>query len=154
MSRIRIAAVLAALALAPAAAHAQSTITACYVPKTGSVYRIQAPGAPEACKNGHTEFSWETAGAGLPGYQIRSSTPAAHDAGFSAGHHVACQAGEVPVGGGYFINPTSTFGVAVTSSGPTTVAGSGLKGWAVSVANSSAVQLGVTVYAICVQAGA
>ena len=44
MTRIRFAALLAALALVPAAAEAQSTITACYVPKTGSVYRIEAIG--------------------------------------------------------------------------------------------------------------
>jgi hypothetical protein len=68
MLRIRIAALLAALVLIPAAAQAQAaatTITACYVPKTGSVYRIQAPGAPDACKASHVQFSWESAPASI-----------------------------------------------------------------------------------------
>ncbi len=65
MSRIRLFSLLAAFTLLPAAAHAQNTITACYVPKTGSVYRIQAPGAPDACKSSHVEFSWESAPASI-----------------------------------------------------------------------------------------
>lgn len=64
MSFPRSAALLALLALIPAAANAQSTITACYVPKTGSVYRIQAAGAPDACKPNHVQFSWESAPVG------------------------------------------------------------------------------------------
>lgn len=108
MSRIRIAALLAALALVPAAAEAQSTITACYVPKTGSVYRIKAAGAPEACKNGHVEFSWTTsAGSYGPISTVSTSltlAPYAQSIGVAA-----CPAGSVPLSGGFqFPVPTFT----------------------------------------------
>lgn len=65
MSNTRLAALLAvlALALAPAAAHAQGTITACYVPRSGSVYRIKVEGAPSKCAQNHVEFSWESGGS-------------------------------------------------------------------------------------------
>ena len=59
MLRTRIAALLAALVLIPAAAQAQTTITACYVPNSGSVYRIKTPDTPNACKSNHVEFSWQ-----------------------------------------------------------------------------------------------
>jgi hypothetical protein len=77
----------------------------------------------------------------------------AHQANYSGGHSVACEEGEVPVSGGYFIDPSWTYGVVVTSSTPTVFSGSGLKGWGINVANSSAVPVTVTVHAICVQAG-
>ena len=64
MPNLRFAAFLAVLALIPAVAQAQ-TITACYVPKTGSVYRIQAAGAPDTCKPSHVKFSWESAPASI-----------------------------------------------------------------------------------------
>jgi hypothetical protein len=44
---------------APAAADAQSVIHACYVPLTGTVYRIKEPGLRTACSSStHVEFSW------------------------------------------------------------------------------------------------
>ena len=102
-----IAAALALFALAPAAAHAQSTITACYVPKTGSVYRIEAAGAPEACKNGHVEFSWTSPAVTYgPITTVSSALTLQPLAG--AVHVVACPAGSVPISGGYQI-PVPTF---------------------------------------------
>ena len=36
-----------------------TTLTACYVPKSGTVYRIKAPNTPQACtKADHVEFNW------------------------------------------------------------------------------------------------
>ncbi|HJS46534.1 MAG TPA: hypothetical protein VJ773_00970 [Gemmatimonadales bacterium] len=68
MNRIRIAALLAALVLMPAAAQAQ-TFSACYVPKTGSVYRIKVDAAPQKCGQNHVEFTWEAGGtASAPVY--------------------------------------------------------------------------------------
>lgn len=148
MSRIRIATLLAALALVPAAANAQSTITACYVPKTGSVYRIQALGAPDACKNGHVEFSWETgAPNGITGYQIRGSalTEIGGNSTFSV--NSSCQSGEVAVGGGYGFTPAIS-GVSAASNGPL-VNGTG---WTAMIANFSATPVSVYVWAVCVQA--
>ena len=148
MSRIRIAALLAVIALIPAAAEAQSTITACYVPKTGSVYRIQAPGAPEACKSSHVEFSWQTgAPSGLAGYQIRGSALTEIGGNSTYSVNSACQSGEVAVGGGYGFNPAIS-GVSVTSSGPL-VNGTG---WTASIANFTATPVFVYVWAVCVQA--
>ena len=63
MRCLKIAAALALLALIPGAAQAQSTLTACYVPKSGTVYRIQAPGSPTKCSQNHVEFSWTSDGA-------------------------------------------------------------------------------------------
>jgi hypothetical protein len=100
MTRIRIAALLAAIALIPAAAEAQTTITACYVPKTGSVYRIEATGAPVACKNGHVEFSWTTPAVSYgPITTVSASlTLAPYAEGSKA---VDCPAGSVALSGGY-----------------------------------------------------
>ena len=102
MSRIRIVVLLAALALAlaPAAAEAQSTITACYVPKTGSVYRIQATGTPDACKNGHVEFSWTASEVGYGPITTVSATTTLQ-IGADAGQVAECPAGSVAVSGGY-----------------------------------------------------
>lgn len=77
---ITLALALAATAsLGPAAAHAQAApeiLHACYVPSTGTVYRIKAPGLPDDCsgpKNGanrHIPFSWNAQGpAGEQGPQ-------------------------------------------------------------------------------------
>ena len=61
-----------ALAVAPAvngSMHAQGTTTptvheACFVPATGTVYRIKQQGLLQACRAGHVAFSWtEDAGA-------------------------------------------------------------------------------------------
>jgi len=45
--------IVAAVALAPSAAAAQ---TACYVPGSGTVYRIKEPNTPTQCRSGHVEF--------------------------------------------------------------------------------------------------
>jgi hypothetical protein len=103
MPSIRIAGALAALALLPAAAQAQSTITACYVPNTGSVYRIEAAGAPEACKSGHVEFSWTT-GAPTWGNHVIVSTTFTLSAGQEKDAIVSCPTGRVLVTGGYHIS--------------------------------------------------
>ncbi|HJS46535.1 MAG TPA: hypothetical protein VJ773_00975 [Gemmatimonadales bacterium] len=100
MTPIRIAALLAALSLIPAAAQAQ-TITACYVPKTGSVYRIQAEGAPSACKVNHVAFTWET--DVTVGWAERSGVPLTQQVwpNTSQSFFAPCNEGEVPVGGGF-----------------------------------------------------
>lgn len=47
----------------PLGAHAQSVLSACYVPKSGTLYRIDAPGAPPSCaKANHVAFSWNEQG--------------------------------------------------------------------------------------------
>jgi hypothetical protein len=58
---------VAALAAAPASLVAQSptpsTIDACYVPASGTIYRIKAPNAPAACLSPtHAPFTWNQQG--------------------------------------------------------------------------------------------
>ena len=61
MNIARIAAALAFVALVPSVAQAQ-TLTACYVQKSGTVYRIKVDGSPAKCAQNHVEFSWNAAG--------------------------------------------------------------------------------------------
>ena len=72
----RIAASLLAVvagAAIPAAARAQqapadNTIRACYVPASGTIYRIGVAGGPAECRGGHIEMQWNVAGpAGTQG---------------------------------------------------------------------------------------
>ncbi|HEX8851794.1 MAG TPA: hypothetical protein VF761_19860 [Gemmatimonadaceae bacterium] len=57
----------------PAGARAQTapepeTIRACYVPASGTIYRIGTEGGPSACRGGHIEMKWNIAGpAGAQG---------------------------------------------------------------------------------------
>jgi hypothetical protein len=64
-SGIAAAAVLLAQAMAPTSAHAQTAppapavIHACYVPLTGTLYRIDETGLRQGCTStSHVEFSW------------------------------------------------------------------------------------------------
>jgi hypothetical protein len=143
MSRIRIAAVLAALALAPAAAHAQSTITACYVPKTGSVYRVQAVGAPDACKPNHVEFSWASSG---PTFTKRWATPVLITPNTFEQAFASCEAGETVVGGGYATFPNLTVSVAVNAP---TFGGLHPESWFVDMRNLSSIDVTMSAYVIC-----
>lgn len=143
MSRIRIAALLAALALVPAAAEAQTTITACYVPKTGSVYRIQAPGAPDACKSNHVEFSWSSELQAPLGYAVRTGTGVLIPAQSSATASVSCEEGEVAVGGGYHINQ----GVLVSPRLNRPLDDG--TGWVVYIVNPGDTEYWVTAYVTC-----
>lgn len=60
-------------AATPSAAGAQQaaaddTIHACYVPASGTIYRIGVAGGPTACHGNHIEMKWNVAGpAGTPG---------------------------------------------------------------------------------------
>lgn len=67
--------VLAGAVPTPASAQAPELLYACYVPKSGTVYRIRSSNAPAECvKPDHVEFSWnqqgiqgETGAQGPPG---------------------------------------------------------------------------------------
>ena len=46
-----------------ASASAQATLSGCYVPNSGTVYRIKAAGLPTACHSkNHVEFTWSLQG--------------------------------------------------------------------------------------------
>ena len=69
MKRAVIASILPLAAPAVAAAQPATppaTIEACYVPASGTIYRINAPGAPSACHSpAHVRFAWNQ--QGVPG---------------------------------------------------------------------------------------
>jgi hypothetical protein len=61
------AAILAAAGAAPLRAQTGPSPTpklihACYIPSSGTVYRIKEPNTPAACQNRHIEFSWNEQG--------------------------------------------------------------------------------------------
>ncbi|HEX2205167.1 MAG TPA: tail fiber domain-containing protein [Longimicrobium sp.] len=82
-SRIAVLASAAALAAAvlpaaPAAAQTGDTIYACYVPNTGSVYRIKTPDTRPGCVGNGVEFDWLrrlTLGEGKYLLRLRSGSP-------------------------------------------------------------------------------
>ena len=54
---------VALLSLTTTTASAQATLTGCYVPNSGTVYRIKAPDLPGACHSkNHVEFTWSLQG--------------------------------------------------------------------------------------------
>jgi hypothetical protein len=141
MNRISVAALLGILAIAPSAAQAQTTITACYVPKTGSIYRIKAPDSPDNCKASHVEFSWET--DVTVGYGVRTGIPLTQQLwpDETESFHAPCQDGEVAVGGGF------------SAGGPALVIYDGPypdnTGWYVTLKNPGVPPYYVTARAIC-----
>ena len=131
MNRIRIAAVLAALALIPAAAQAQTTITACYVPKSGSVYRIKVEGSPTKCAQNHVEFSWTDGLSAAPLAPTVYSEGYAIPASDTIDLYKSCPlAGQVLVTGGYQVAGTNTQDLEIQASRPNLVTN-----WFVKVVN-------------------
>lgn len=154
MHRIHFAGALAALALIPAAAQAQ-TITACYVPKTGSVYRIQAAGAPDACKTNHIQFSWEnggsgtgTGGTGGVTFTRRQTTAAVVAPGEWGENAAACEPGEKVTGGGYSANPGDQT-VNVSENLPHVSGSPPIEYWSVNLKHLGDAPISFVVYAVC-----
>ena len=162
--RLAAAALVALLPAAfPATAEAQ-TLAACYIPKSGTVYRIQTPGAPSKCSQNHVQFTWSAQGetgpqgpegpAGPEGPQgsaanvtisrlERSMT--AIGPGWSANPTLVCpNAGDVAVGGGWRPNGPAV-GLRVYGSYP-----SGEGDWTFVLANEGAVDFTVGLWIICV----
>ena len=130
---------MAALGLAFAAVPAvaqtgTTTLYGCYVPNSGTVYRIRGPGLPDDCRGAsHVEFSWSAQGpqgpAGPPGPQ--GATGPQGPAGGLAGLEVTsttapvparstraidavCEVGKVAISGGF----RTLTGIFVTASHP------------------------------------
>lgn len=144
MSRTRILALLMFFVLAPAAAHAQSeTISACYVPKSGSVYRVDVPSAPDACKAGHVPFSWQSGGMT---FTIRNK-PYTYVAAHTYEHAYAdCQAGETAVSGGYLMGLDSPVNVVGNSPG---LGGQHPQAWYVRIGNPNDFEIQFLVFVMC-----
>jgi hypothetical protein len=100
---------LAAL-VAPAALRAQTTTSkvfyACYVPSSGSVYRIKEADLMQECsKSTHVQFSW-TDGTSTPGFsEIKTVySPSTTIPASGQGYAIAdCPAGYKAIGGSYYV---------------------------------------------------
>lgn len=148
MRSIKLFAAFAALALLPAAAHAQTTLTACYVPKSGTVYRIKVEGAPGKCAQNHVEFSWET-GAGaqaLYGEITTIEQPFVINPGTIGGGFAACPAGYLGISGGFVTSTAPNLNVQVLSS----IRGIVTPGWGVLAQNLGADPVDFEVHATCI----
>jgi hypothetical protein len=112
MTTIRSLVTLAALALmaaAPGAASAQSTLNgettlyACYVPKSGTVYRIKVEGTPSKCAQNHVAFSWTTGGTSSS-VEIVEVSPVQYilAGGDFLQKEMECPEGTIAVSGGFY----------------------------------------------------
>ena len=64
-------------ALLPARAAAQTVFEACYVPHSGTIYRIKAPNTPAACERpSHVAFRWTDAAGGSGAVAARGAMSA------------------------------------------------------------------------------
>ena len=147
MRSIRFLAALAALAILPAVANAQVTAyAACYVAKSGSLYRIKAPNTPANCTNqNHTPFYWSAVFEALPGYGTNAGlfTVAA---GATKTQLLSCPEGKVAISGGW--RKAEGLGPEVDVSG--SYPAFGFPGWYLVVTNNGATTASITGYVSCV----
>ena len=147
---------LAALvaATAPAALRAQTATTlkvfyACYVPSSGSVYRIREVDLKQECsKPTHVQFSWTDGNPAALSrtFNVTSSRQVAQ-AQSQKDVVVPCPAGSQLVGGGHAMTSGTIPLFAVWRNSPD-AAGTG---WAVSLINLTDASQTFTVYARCAQ---
>jgi hypothetical protein len=171
---LRLSLTLAVAAAAPAVAAAQSpappaTIEACYVPASGTIYRINtaaspAPGAPNACLTpAHVRFTWNQqapAGpAGAPGPQgpagpagsanyVRISSPATLAPGSYVAYGLTCTGGRRAVGGGLDLTAGPTVSQIVKVTTHESYPFSDTQ-WRIGVANMNSMSIAATVYVVC-----
>lgn len=144
----------AALALAPSRAAAQfapaDSLHACYVPTSGTVYRIRTTGAPPECtKSAHVPFAW-LKNNGLRRTRI---VPSPLVVGTAASQSANCRADEIVTGGGYelgdLVAPRDNGFIAHVNA-PNLVGAGAPPGWRVVFSANQTVS--VRVYAICAPA--
>src|SRR5690349_9635389 len=159
-------------ALGSARAGAQSVLYGCYVPSSGTVYRIKGAGLPDECRSQqHVQFTWSLQGpagaqgpagpqgatgpqgpaGGLSGYQVVESRINALP-GPATGHTAECPTGKRVVGGGFATESTSDAVVwTIIWSRPATDPFNPTvwSRWAVQARHNSATQQFFTVYAVC-----
>ena len=175
MNRMLVVATIAALAPAALSAQTQAATTAsitdgviyaCYVPKTGTVYRINVSGSPTKCGTNHVSFSWNVSGpqgepgpagsSGVAGHRIVTDHKFVNPQGsdFIA---VFCAADEVVLGGGYDTSDQATSdpfkNLTVPINAPLPIAVDIPPGWVTRVFNTDpSLTLALTVYAVCAKA--
>lgn len=147
------AAVLLAMAAPPAAA--QDLIHACYVPNSGTIYRVMTDDTKAECAPKHVEFQWNEQGPqGMSGWERVSTDCTTVPPGGTSGSAVSCPAGKNVLGGGpvfYTDNTCSephlslaTSARFVTHSGPASDTQ-----WSVGVFNGTQITVFVRFHAIC-----
>ena len=118
-------------------------IHACFVPSSGTIYRIKFADPTETCKAPqHVEFQWNvqgptgTAGAdGVSGWELVEEEEDIPGAGVGIALAM-CPAGKRVLGGGYFfLSDSFTEGRVATSSHPFATEG-GVWGWRVVIAHT------------------
>jgi hypothetical protein len=144
MRSLMIAAALAMLVLVPGSGEAQTTFQACYVPKSGTVYRIQVEGAPTKCSQNHVAFSWTSAGPEPLGTLTTNTTVYEVPPGATDNRLIPCEPGTLVVSGGYDVSAGGAFTVRRDHPQP------GGSGWRLEVTNGSAAPQIVIGFALCV----
>jgi hypothetical protein len=159
---------IALMALGALPASAQGTVLyGCYVPNSGTVYRIKAAGLPDACRSTqHVEFTWNLQGpagpqgaAGPTGPQgpagpagginargVSYETGGSSEAiapGQTGAASVGCPSGTIATGGGGY-GWSENRPMHLVISRPT------VGGWTITVENTSSAPGFALVYAVCV----
>ena len=133
---LRAAAIALAALVVPAVLRAQTTTApkvfyACYVPSSGSVYRIKEVDLKQECaKSTHVQFSW-TDGAGhlSETFTVTSPTQSVTAVSGQLLYEQSCPAGSQLVGGGFRVLGWSNSFPLITRSTPSDDG----TGWAVNV---------------------
>jgi hypothetical protein len=167
-TKLVLAAVVLASILSATAAEAQTTLYACYVKNSGTVYRIKTPGTPTKCTGNATEFSWNMEGQvgpqgpeGPQGPAGPSSWPGVSRLGVVQVAPIGttdlvtyCQSGQILLSGGHYAqNPPA--GLEIIASWPHYNANEPPEtrsGWKVRVRNNSDTEYQVRVDVYCRQA--
>ena len=167
-------ALAAAVAVIPGDLAAQSgspILYGCYVPNSGTVYRIKADGLPTDCRSkNHVQFTWSLQGPPGPQGPIGPAGPqgVAGPSGPLSGRvtitaqgtapsnsigtaSATCPAGKKVLGGGFTGLTGNTTHVSHSSPRPTPT-GVSDTAWEVTLHNGDAFPLVFTVYAICANA--
>jgi hypothetical protein len=141
--------VMAALTLSARPAEAQAGTTtyfACYVPGSGTIYRIKSANTPAACKKStHVEFQWTDFVRAIDPFIAKRNIDVNPGAVVSAS--VECPAGSVAYTGGFRLNDD---GLQVRASHPDIgQTPSSLWRWIVVVKNESSAAATFDLYARC-----
>ena len=170
---LAVGAALIALGAAPAAA--QSVLYGCYVPSSGTVYRIKGAGLPDECRSPqHVQFTWSLQGpagpqgptgpqgpqgvpgpaGGLSGHEVVTSPINVAPGNVLLGHAAECPTGKRVVGGGFFAESarTGVLWTIQTSRPAQDPFSQAWSRWGVEARHNAATEQTLVVYAVCATA--
>ena len=106
-----LSAAIALLSLTTTNASAQATLSGCYVPASGTVYRIKADGLPDTCRSkNHVEFTWSLQGAPGATGQTGPAGPSGPQGPVGPAGGLVRAAVQVVQAGTAFLSPSSAGG--------------------------------------------